>query len=74
MSHSFQQGLSKLAEPDDNGYPSTLDVGHLETVVRVLAMLARTGCSSFKERLNILMQVGARKRIVDVVMSRIRSF
>lgn len=49
--------MSRLAGPDDNGYPSTLDIGHLETTVRVLAMLSRTGCSSFKERLDILMQV-----------------
>lgn len=33
-------------------------MGHLEAAVRILAMLARGGCSRFEERLHFLLQVG----------------
>lgn len=54
-----QDGLSTSAATESNGYPDTLDVGHLEMAIRVLTMLARAGCSSFDERLDLLMQVSA---------------
>ncbi|CAM9765355.1 unnamed protein product, partial [Ectocarpus sp. 4 AP-2014] len=49
---------SSTALSDQNGYPEALTMGHLETAVRTLAMLARGGgcCSTFEERLDVLMQ------------------
>lgn len=38
-------------------------MGHLEAAVRILAMLARGGCSVFEERLQLLLQVGHVLRI-----------
>ncbi|CAM9269015.1 unnamed protein product [Scytosiphon promiscuus] len=65
--HGSQGGASSSAEPDQNGYPETLTMGHLETAVRVLTMLARGAvggsgsgggfsCSMFDERLDLLLQ------------------
>lgn len=64
---SMPQGVaSSSTEPDQKGYPETLTMGHLETTVRILAMLARgagagdgggSGCrSTFDERLDFLVQ------------------
>lgn len=52
-----QGATSTDADVDEYGFPETLDMGHLETTVRILAMLARGGCSSFEERLDTLLQV-----------------
>ena len=55
----FSQGAaSSSVEPDQDGSPETLSMGHLETAVRILAMLARAegGCSTFEERLDVLLQ------------------
>lgn len=52
-----QGAASTEADLDEHGFPDALDMGHLETAVRILAMLARGGCASFEERLNVLMQV-----------------
>ncbi|CAM9228901.1 unnamed protein product, partial [Hapterophycus canaliculatus] len=71
--HGSQVGesgaASSSAEPDQNGYPEALTMGHLETAVRILTMLARGAvggggsggsggfsCSTFDERLDLLMQ------------------
>lgn len=62
-----QGQASSSAEPDQNGYPETLTMGHLETAVRILAMLARgagagggsgggSSFSTFDERLDLLLQ------------------
>lgn len=54
---NVQGAASSSVEPDENGYPETLTMGHLETAVRILAMLARGGgCSTFEERLDLLLQ------------------
>lgn len=52
-----QAASSTTIEVDEDGFPETLNMGHLEAAVRVLAMLARGGCSRFEERLQLLLQV-----------------
>lgn len=42
-------------------------MGHLEAAVRILAMLARGGCSVFEERSQTLLQVGLVFRTVSEV-------
>lgn len=57
-----QVALSTSVETEGSGYPDVLDVGHLETAVRILAMLARGRCSTFDEQRDLLMQVSSLRR------------
>eukprot|EP00903_Cladosiphon_okamuranus_P014428 g13389.t1 len=70
-SQASQGPASSSIEPDQEGFPETLGMGHLETAVRILAMLAKSGggCSTFEERLDVLLQahyfLGRMAKMVD---------
>lgn len=65
-----EQGVPSTSTPDtdENGVPEVLDIGHLGTAVRILAMAARNGSTTFHERTDLLMQVVSRRNIIHTTV------